>query len=161
MDYHAVSKNYNYADCVATENAYRIMLSTQSGLVNCTCTWLRLWKSCLRVGQDWEGKQIISPAGGIVRDFSSFWISVTFFLLFVQFTRMLFSPFGDHFWDCHSQESKHIGSNKDAIPGYASLRVSPGCLALLAGILRSGVSAAVCTVIPRQNVAAETQPLDE
>lgn len=74
---------------------------------------------------------------------------------------MLFSPFGDHFPEGRSREGTYTVT-RTAIPDRASLRgVSPGCLALLVGILRSTLSTAVCTIVPEHNVAAETQPLDE
>lgn len=47
MDYHAVSTSQKQADCVATENARDIMLSTQSGIANCTYISLQPEKSCL------------------------------------------------------------------------------------------------------------------
>lgn len=45
-----------------------------------------------------------------------------------------------------------------ADPDYSSPRVSPGHQALRVGILWSNLSMAVCTLVPKQNVAAETQP---
>lgn len=47
MDYHAVSTSQKQADCIATENARDIMLSTQSGIANCTYISLQPEKSCL------------------------------------------------------------------------------------------------------------------
>lgn len=45
-----------------------------------------------------------------------------------------------------------------ADPDYSSPRVSPGHQALRVGILWSNLSLAVCTLVPKQSVAAETQP---
>lgn len=70
-------------------------------------------------------------------------------MMFVLFKRMLFSPSGGH---CQTQEGT-VTATRTLIPDHTSPLGSPGCLALLLGILQSSLSTAVFTVVPKENVA--------
>lgn len=60
--------------------------------------------------------------------------------------KMPLSPFGDHFGDV-SAPGRHVNSDKEAVADPTRR----------AGNARSSLTAAVCTVLPRQSVAVETQ----
>lgn len=116
-----------------------------------------MWARTGRKQEEWTQ---ITSAGGIVRDSSSFGVGVSHVICAISkgcclaLSGTTFQRVGPG--KAHTQRqglqfliAPHCGG------------VSPGCLALLVGILRSTLSTAVCTIVPGHNVAAETQPLDE
>lgn len=111
------------------------MLSTQSGIANCTYTSLQPEKSCLHMARmsrkQGEWKQVISAAGGDVRAFALFGAFVCCLSCWLcSFKRTLFRPLGSTF-ETVSPRKAHKQHQELWFLIIPYCRLSPGGLALL------------------------------
>lgn len=161
MDYRTVTQNYNYADCVATENAYDIMSSTPSKLHIYLITALKIMFTCGQrlAGSEKNENRWLVRLVGLWGDSSSSGIGV-FHVVCAVSKECCLALFGTIFESVGPRKA-HKQQWGVQFPIMPHCRVSPGCLALLVGITRIRPEHGCFHIVPKQNVAAETQPLDE
>lgn len=138
---------------VATENACDSLLSTQSGIANCTYTSLQPEKSCLYVARmsrtkESENRWLVRLVG-LWGHLLCFWRLCTVFHAVCAVSRGRYSALWGSTFETVSPRKAHKQQQELCFLIIPYCRVSPGGPALLVGIRWSSPIVAVCTIVPK------------